>query len=184
MFDARVFPRVQIVVAAVAAGVYLFQCEIFAGFSGIALTNLAWLAFAGGTGWLALRELTLALRRRDHAFWSAAASFVVLGMGFPFTMQLFRWPSASLKLLRNRSEYLAMVERAERGDVDPEIYTIEKGRIGFGWGGVASSWWGIVHDRSRTFGDAREGLFVGSPEEAWGKTHLWGAWYYATYKTY
>jgi hypothetical protein len=184
MSDRRIPRRVQLVVAAVAAGVYLFQCEIFAGFFGIALTNLAWLGFAGTTGLLALRELISALRRRDHAFWSASALFVVLGLGFPFTLRLFRWPSASLKLLRYRSEYLAMVERADRGDVDPEIYTIEEGRIGFGWGGVASSWWGIVHDRSQTFGDVREGLFIGSTEKAWRKTHLWGPWYHATYKTY
>ncbi|MFY9341913.1 MAG: hypothetical protein WAT39_05465 [Planctomycetota bacterium] len=174
MLDERTSRGLQLVVAITAALAMLFQCDLVGGMLLFYLALPA-LAFFAAVQLLALDAIVARLRRRPARHLKTALVLAVaLGPAFPWINVPFQWLSAAHKLLRNQSHYEQLIVRADAGEQVPGIYDTGPGptpRYEFVFGGITDNRLGVVHDRSRTFGDA--------PPDEWVLVlHLWGPWYF------
>jgi hypothetical protein len=181
MLDERTSRGLQLVFAITAALALLFQCDLV-GTPLLLFLAVPGVALLAAVQLLALDAIVAWLRRRpDGHLKTALVLAVVLGPALPWTSVPFQWLSAAHKLLRNQSSYEQLVARAEAGEQVDGIYATEPGptaRYAFCFGGITDNWLGVVHDQSRTFGQAPSAVFGGDLVEV---LHLWGPWYFVQF---
>ena len=176
MLSTRKSIRIQCLILACTC-VVLFAENIVG--AGILLFGLP--LFVGAL-WLLLEAAPSFDRRRGYMhFVTAIVLAIAIGPAIFYTSIPFRWASAALRLSFQESEYLGLIGRAEAGEAVPAFYITQEEphrRYSFFWGDLLGDWWGIVHDKSRTFPADSEESFGGRLGMS---LHLWGPWYYVSY---
>lgn len=152
--------------------------ENFAGSSLIVLDGLIALV---AVGLIVDSFVALCRKSRGRHSISAIAVIVLLVVTGPLISSPFQLVSARIRLSQNKARYLELIRRAEGGQTPRGFYLTQDTpmkRYSFLWGGVADSWFGVVHDETRTFPENSERDFGPDNPKV---LHLDGPWYYVVY---